>query len=82
VRVVPTILDLDIGVVEHRAGYGYGYVFIPAQAPELHPFLVAGAIVDGTFVGSHLTIPTVPGRTRCLLTSLGFTHSSPQDARP
>jgi hypothetical protein len=56
-RILPTILDLDIDVVEHRAGCGYGYIFIPAQGPELHPFLVAGAIADGKYIGSHLTIP-------------------------
>lgn len=41
-RIVPLIPDLDVGVVEVRDGFGYGWIRIPAQPPELRPFLVAG----------------------------------------
>jgi hypothetical protein len=56
-RIVPLIPDLDIGVVEVRAGYGYGWVRIPAQPPELRPFLVAGALTGSTYLGTHISVP-------------------------
>ena len=56
-RVVPAILDLEIGVVEDHDEAGYGYIFIPAQPDETHPTLVAGALVGDKLVGSHVTIP-------------------------
>lgn len=56
-HIVPTILDIEIGVVEAQAGYGYGYIFIPSQPPDVLPYLVAGAITDGTVNGAHVSIP-------------------------
>ena len=56
-RIVPAILDLEVGVVESQAGYGYGYIFIPSQAPETLPYLVAGALVGGSVAGAHVSIP-------------------------
>ncbi len=56
-RIVPTILDVEVGVVESHAGYGYGYIFLPAQPPETLPYLVAGALVGGAVAGVHVSIP-------------------------
>lgn len=56
-RITPVIPDLDVGVVESRGGYGYGWIFIPAQAGELHPFIVAGALIGSDWRGGHLSIP-------------------------
>lgn len=56
-RIVPLILDLDIGVVEVRDGFGYGWIRIPQQPSELKPFLVAGALVTAGFLGAHVAIP-------------------------
>jgi hypothetical protein len=38
-RVTPDIQHLDVGVVESRGGYGYGWIFVPAQpqgGPAVH----------------------------------------------
>jgi hypothetical protein len=56
-RIVPAILNLEVGVVESQASYGYGYIFVPAQAPETLPYLVAGALVAGWVAGAHVSIP-------------------------
>jgi hypothetical protein len=56
-RVVPLIPDLDVGVTELRDGYGYGWIRIPAQAPELRPFIVAGALTGSGYLGTHVSIP-------------------------
>ena len=56
-RIVPLIPDLDIGVVEVRGGYGYGWIRVPAQAVELRPFLVAGALTSSGYLGTHISIP-------------------------
>lgn len=60
-RVVPLLREVDVGVVEVRAGYGYGYIHIPRQPTELLPFLVTGALVGNNFMGAHLTIPVRTG---------------------
>ena len=54
---MPSILDVEVGVVETRAGLGYGYIFIPAQSADTLPYLVAGAMVGGSVAGSHVSIP-------------------------
>ena len=46
-RLTPVIPDLAIGVVEIQAGYGYGWVFVPAQPSEARPVMVTGVLVDG-----------------------------------
>lgn len=56
-RIVPLIPDLDIGVVERRGGYGYGWIRVPAQPAELRPFLVAGAMTGSGYLGTHISIP-------------------------
>jgi hypothetical protein len=56
-RITPVIPDLEVGVVESQGGYGYGWIFVPAQPVELLPFIVAGALLDGDFRGGHLSIP-------------------------
>jgi hypothetical protein len=56
-RIVPLIPDLDVGVVEVRNGFGYGWIRIPAQPPELRPFLVAGALTGAGYLGAHIAIP-------------------------
>jgi hypothetical protein len=56
-RVVPLIPDLDIGVSEVRGGHGYGWIFIPAQAQELRPFVVAGTLSGKSVMGTHVSIP-------------------------
>jgi hypothetical protein len=62
-RITPAIHDLDVGVVEARpgTGYGYGWIYIPAQPAELQPFIVAGALVGGTWRGAHMAIPIRTG---------------------
>jgi hypothetical protein len=56
-RIVPAILDIEVGVVEARAGRGYGYIFIPEQPPELLPYVVAGTLIGGTVAGAHVSVP-------------------------
>jgi len=56
-RIVPLIPDLDVGVAEVREGHGYGWIYIPEQAQELRPFMVAGALSGMTFLGTHVSIP-------------------------
>jgi hypothetical protein len=56
-RIVPAILDVEAGVVEVQAGYGYGYIFIPAQPAETLPYVVAGAVIGGSVAGAHVSIP-------------------------
>jgi hypothetical protein len=56
-RVTPDIPNVEVGLVESRGGYGYGYIFIPAQPAELLPFIVSGALVGSRYYGAHLTIP-------------------------
>lgn len=56
-RIVPTVLDVEVGVVEARAGFGYGWIFVPAQPPETLPYVVAGALVGGSVSGAHVAIP-------------------------
>lgn len=58
-RITPAIPDLDVGVVESRigSGYGFGWIFIPAQPQELQPFIVAGALIGDDWRGGHLSIP-------------------------
>lgn len=57
-RVTPDIQHLDVGVVESRGGYGYGWIFVPAPPQEVLPFIVAGALLGGDVRGSHMSIPT------------------------
>jgi hypothetical protein len=56
-RITPMIPNLDIGVVETRSGYGYGWIFIPQQSQELYPFIVSGVQAGATWLGRHLSIP-------------------------
>jgi hypothetical protein len=62
-RITPAIPDLDVGVVEARAGtgYGYGWIFIPSQPAELEPFIVAGALLGTNWRGAHMSIPIRTG---------------------
>ena len=69
-RLVPELLDLEVGVVEARAGYGYGYIFIPAQDPEALPILVAGALADGPSLAPMSRSPTAPASRRSSPTRL------------
>ncbi|WP_445151363.1 AlbA family DNA-binding domain-containing protein [Baekduia sp. Peel2402] len=58
-RLVPLLTDLDIGLVESRAGsgYGYGWLFIPQQPPHVRPVLVRGALAGDKVLGAHISIP-------------------------
>jgi hypothetical protein len=67
-RLVPMVPDLEVGLVESRQGYGYGFVFIPAQPPELQPFMVTGALRPSAgWLGRHLTIPVRAGEDTAYL---------------
>jgi hypothetical protein len=56
-RVTPDLPNVEVGVVESQNGYGYGYIFIPAQPAELLPFIVSGVLIGGRYYGTHLSIP-------------------------
>jgi hypothetical protein len=60
-RIVPLLQDVEIDVVESRNGYGYGYIHIPVQPAELRPYIVAGALVGGSYMGAHLSVPVRSG---------------------
>ena len=66
-RIVPLIPDLDIGVVEERAGYGYGWIRIPAQPEELRPFILSGALLGASVIGTHVSIPFRAGEDTAYL---------------
>jgi hypothetical protein len=56
-RITPVIPNVDVGVVETRSGYGYGWIFIPQQPRELYPFIVTGVQAGATWLGRHLSVP-------------------------
>ena len=60
-RVTPMIPDLDVGVIEAKAGYGYGWIYIPTQPRELQPFMVSGALAGDAWLGRHVSIPVRSG---------------------
>lgn len=56
-RLVPLVPDIEISVVEKRDGFGYGWIFIPAQPEYARPILVRGALVGGRVIGTHVSVP-------------------------
>jgi len=56
-RLTPILPDIDLQVAEDRGGYGYGWVFIPAQPPDMRPVMVSGVFLDGQTQGSHVSVP-------------------------
>jgi hypothetical protein len=56
-RLTPVIPDLTIGVVEIQAGYGYGWVFVPAQPSEARPVMVTGMLSGGRVTGTYVSVP-------------------------
>jgi hypothetical protein len=66
-RIVPLIPDLNVGVVEARDGYGYGWIYVPAQAQELRPFMVAGTLSGESYLGTHVSVPFRAGEDTAYL---------------
>lgn len=56
-RVVPLVVDLEVSVVETRGGYGFAWIFIPAQPEYARPVLVRGALCEGKVIGTHVSVP-------------------------
>jgi hypothetical protein len=56
-RLVPLIADLEVSVVDARGGYGFAWIFIPAQPEYARPLLVRGAFCDGKVMGTHVSVP-------------------------
>ncbi len=56
-RLVPLLTDIEIQLVELRAGYGFGWIFIPAQPSFVQPVLVRGAIEGNRVFGTHISVP-------------------------
>ncbi len=56
-RLTPTTPDLEMEAVELRGGYGYGWVFIPAQAPYVLPILVTGMLEGDQVKGTYVSAP-------------------------
>jgi hypothetical protein len=56
-RLVPLLTDIEIQLVELRAGYGFGWIFIPAQPSFVQPVLVRGAIEGSRVFGTHISVP-------------------------
>jgi len=56
--VFPPIDNLVVKAVAVDAGNNYlVYCLIPEQAPELKPFMVAGAFIDGKIDGALISVP-------------------------
>jgi hypothetical protein len=56
-RLVPLVPDIEVSAVERRGGFGFGWIFIPAQPEYARPLLVRGALVDGRVIGTHVSVP-------------------------
>jgi hypothetical protein len=53
----PLIPDIELSAVERRGGFGFGWIFIPAQPEYARRILVRGALADGRVVGTHVSVP-------------------------
>jgi hypothetical protein len=60
-RLTPVLTDVEVKAVETRAGYGYGWIFIPAQPTWIRPVLVRGALIGDRVGGSFFSLPTRAG---------------------
>lgn len=58
-RLTPLLTDLEVGAIESGVGtgYGFGWIFIPAQPTWIRPVLVRGALVGERVRGSHFSVP-------------------------
>jgi hypothetical protein len=56
-RLVPLVPDIEVSAVERGGGFGFGWIFIPAQPEYARPLLVRGAVADGTVIGTHVSVP-------------------------
>ncbi len=72
--IVPPLLDVEVEVIELTAERSFGLIRIPAQDPSALPVMVAGAILDGNLVGTHLTIPLRAG-DRTVYADVARVHS-------
>ena len=54
---MPLVPDIEVSAVERRGGFGFGWIFIPAQPEYARPLLVRGALADGRVIGTHVSVP-------------------------
>ncbi|ALO65247.1 hypothetical protein AS189_00535 [Arthrobacter alpinus] len=55
-RVVPAVTGLTVDSVETSPGKGIIYIFVPAQPPEMQPYLVHGVVAEGKVEGAFFSI--------------------------
>jgi hypothetical protein len=60
-HLIPILTDLEVDVVEVKAGYGYGWIFIPAQPEYVRPVMVRGVMAGNKFLGHHISVPVRVG---------------------
>ena len=56
-RLTPLLTDLELDAVEARGGYGFGWIYIPAQPTYIRPVLVRGALAGEKVIGTHVSVP-------------------------
>lgn len=55
-KVVPAVTGLVVDSVETEPGKGVIFVYVPAQAPEMQPYLVHGVVAEGKVEGAFFSI--------------------------
>jgi hypothetical protein len=55
-KIVPTVSGLTVETVETSPGKGLIYIYVPAQPPEMQPYLVHGVVVEDKIEGAFFSI--------------------------
>lgn len=55
-KVVPAVTGLRVESVETEPGKGIIFIYVPAQAPEMQPYLVHGVVAEGKVEGAFFSI--------------------------
>ena len=56
-RLTPLLTDVELAAVEARGGYGFAWIYIPAQPTYIRPVLVRGALTGAKVIGTHVSVP-------------------------
>jgi hypothetical protein len=55
-KIVPAVSGLMVNTVETSPGKGLIYIYVPAQPPEMQPYLVHGVMAEGKLEGAFFSI--------------------------
>lgn len=55
-KIVPAVSGLTVDTVETSPGKGLIYIYVPAQPPEMQPYLVHGVMAEGKLEGAFFSI--------------------------